>query len=124
METKKEVIIKVLPLPIPVGTPVPAPVHIGVPAAPPFAPSPYGQYDPLPLYDALSLGPRMDKLGETEQVGNRRSADPDHSIIGGHSDTHTHTTHHHTHSSHELPSGKILGILQHALTRSIKLISI
>ena len=66
MESKKEVIIKVLPLPIPVGTPVPAPVHIGVPAVPPFAPSSYGQYDSLPSYDAVSLGPRMDKLIETE----------------------------------------------------------
>lgn len=32
----EDVIIKVLPLPIPVGTPVATPVHIGVPAIPPF----------------------------------------------------------------------------------------
>ena len=104
-------IIKVLPLPIPVGTPVPSPVHVGVPAAPPFVSSQYSaynSYNSLPLLSGLGLAPRMDK-GETEQVGTRRSADPDHSIIGGHighSDSHTHTTHHHTQSSHDHPQGK------------------
>ena len=104
-ETEKKVIIKILPLPIPVGTPIPAPVHIGVPATPPFVGSQYGayggQYGALPLLNGLGLAPRMDK-GEAEQVGTRRSADPDHSNfggLGGHSDSHTLTSHHHTHSS-------------------------
>lgn len=105
-QQEKKVIIKILPLPIPVGTPVPAPVHIGVPAVPPFVNSQYGSYKSLSLLSGLGLAPRMDK-GEKEQVGTRRSADADHSFIGGHSghsDSHTQTSHHHTHSSQEYPS--------------------
>ena len=113
MENKKEVIIKVLPLPIPVGTPVPAPVHVGVPAVPPFVNSQYGAYSGLPL-KGFGVVPRIDKGESDEPVAQRRSADPDHGINGiigggfGHSDSHTHTTHHHTQSSHEIPQGKFL----------------
>ena len=115
VENKKNVIIKVLPLPIPVGTPVPAPVHVGVPAVPPFVSSQYSGYNSLGLLNGLGLAPRMDK-GETEEVGTRRSADPDHSILGGHighSDSHSLTTHHHSsQSSHEHPPGRnILGYI-------------
>jgi hypothetical protein len=105
VEQEKKVIIKILPLPIPVGTPVPAPVHIGVPASPPFVSSQYSPYKSLDLLNGLSLAPRMDK-GETEQIGTRRSADPNHSFSGGlsgHSDSHTHTSHHHTVSAHQQP---------------------
>ena len=98
VENKKEVIIKVLPLPIPVGTPVPAPVHVGVPAVPPFVNSQYGAYSGLPL-KGFGVVPRIDKGESDEPVAQRRSADPDHGINGiigggfGHSDSHTHTTH-------------------------------
>ena len=105
MEDKKEVIIKILPLPIPIGTPVATPVHTAVPAAAPFVSSQFGSYSSLPLLNEQGLVPRMDK-GEEEQIGTRRSADPDHSLIGGHSDSHTHTTHHLTHTTHEQPSCK------------------
>ena len=92
-----------MPLPIPVGMPVPSPIHVGVPAVPPFTQSPYGQYDTLSLLKPVgTLGPRMDK-GGSEQVSNRRSADADHNIIGGHSglsDTRTTTTHSHSTFQH------------------------
>lgn len=109
VEKEEEVIIKILPLPIPISLPVPAPVHIGVPAGPPFTPSPYTNYNSLPLLKTFGVGPRMNKR-QTEQMRTRRSADADHSIIGGHSeisDSHTHTRHHHSHTSHERPSSKI-----------------
>ena len=106
VDKEKEVIIKVLPLPIPVGMPVPAPVHVGVPAVPPFTSSyPYSQYQAQPVG---VLGPRMDNVG-SEQVANRRSADADHSIIGGHSgglsDTRT-TTMHSRSTFQRPPAGK------------------
>ena len=112
VENEKKVIIKVLPLPIPVGTPVPAPVHVGVPAVPPFVNSQYGAYQSIP-FKGFGVVPRIDKGESDEPVAQRRSADPDHGINGiiggqfGHSDSHTHTTHHHTQSSHEIPQGKI-----------------
>ena len=112
VENEKKVIIKVLPLPIPVGTPVPAPVHVGVPAVPPFVNSQYGAYQGIP-FKGFGVVPRIDKGESDEPVAQRRSADPDHGINGiiggqfGHSDSHTHTTHHHTQSSHEIPQGKI-----------------
>lgn len=119
MESKKEVIIKVLPLPIPVGTPVPSPVHVGVPAVPPFVNSQYGAYQGQPLLKGFGVAPRIDKGESEDAVATRRSADPDHGIIGGqfgHSDSHTHTTHHHTQSSHELPQGKLILILEFSST--------
>ena len=101
-----------MPLPIPIGLPVAAPVHVGVPAVPPFAASHYGQYDSLPLLMTHSLPTKRVDKEETEQVGTRRSADPDYNtLIDGHRDTHTHTTHHHAHSSYGLPSGKIHSFL-------------
>ena len=107
VEKEKEVIIKVLPLPIPVGTPVPSPVHIGVPSIPPFVNSQYNAYNSLPVFNGVGVAPRMDNT-ESEPIGTRRSADADHSILGGqfgNIDSHTHTTHHHTQSSHEQPQG-------------------
>ena len=109
-------IIKILPLPIPVGTPIAAPVHIGVPAVPPFAASHYGQYESFPLLMTHSLPTKRVDKKETKQVGNRRSAGADYSdwypdnLIGGYSDNHTRITHHYTHT-HGLPSGKILSLL-------------
>ena len=107
VEKEKEVIIKVLPLPIPVGTPVPSPVHIGVPSIPPFVNSQYSSYNSLPVFNGVGVAPRMDET-DSEPIGTRRSADADHSILGGqfgNIDSHTHTTHHHTQSSHEHPQG-------------------
>ena len=112
---EKKVIIKVLPLPIPVGTPVPAPVHIGVPSTPPFVNSQYGSYNSLALLGGLGKGlglaPRMDK-GGAEQIGTRRSADADHSSFSGNfgqSDSHTLTTLHQTQSSQQQPQGMVKG---------------
>ena len=107
VEKEKEVIIKVLPLPIPVGTPVPSPVHIGVPSISPFVNSQYSSYNSLPVFNGVGVAPRMDET-DSEPIGTRRSADADHSILGGqfgNIDSHTHTTHHHTQSSHEHPQG-------------------
>ena len=107
VEKEKEVIIKVLPLPIPVGTPIPSPVHIGVPSISPFVNSQYSSYNSLPVFNGVGVAPRMDET-DSEPIGTRRSADADHSILGGqfgNIDSHTHTTHHHTQSSHEHPQG-------------------
>ena len=88
---------------------MPAPVHVGVPAVPPFAQSPYNNFNAVPNLNVFGVGPRMNKRQTDRQMRTKRDADVDRSIIGGHtglSDSHTRTTHHHSHISHRQPSRK------------------
>ena len=126
-EEEDGVIVKILPLPIPVSVPVPSPVQVAVPSVQPFYQQPKfltpinNYFNPLPSLNLFGAGPRMNKREvpdeNNQKTRSKRAAEADHSgiisvnnrvpsVAHHSSSTHSHLT---RHSALQHPnSGKLL----------------